>query len=96
MHAANRSISEYTVKYILDTVIEQLQKDEKRTFIYVEIAFFMRWWRQQSDDTKNIVRKLISNKQFEFINGGWCMNDEAATHYNAIIDQMTLGQNLVL
>ncbi|MGH0168689.1 UNVERIFIED_CONTAM: hypothetical protein FKN15_055121 [Acipenser sinensis] len=27
----------------------------------------------------------------EFINGGWSMNDEATTHYSAIIDQMSLG-----
>ena len=51
----NRSISSAAVKYILDSVIEELQKDERRTFIYVEIAFFARWWREQSDATKTIV-----------------------------------------
>ncbi len=29
--------------------------------------------------------------RFEFISGGWSMNDEAATHYNSIIDQHSLG-----
>ena len=40
---------------------------------------------------KEEVKKLVQNGQLEFINGGWCMNDEASTHYNAIIDQMTWG-----
>ncbi len=29
--------------------------------------------------------------RLEFMSGGWCMNDEAATHYNSIIDQLSLG-----
>ena len=60
-------------------------------FIYVEIAFFWRWWQEQTDLMKEEVKKLVQNGQLEFINGGWCMNDEASTHYNAIIDQMTWG-----
>ena len=51
----NNSIAHAAVQYILDTVIEQLQVDKNRTFIYVEMAFFTRWWKQQSDATKDIV-----------------------------------------
>ena len=52
-------MSSAAVKYILDTVIEELQKNENRTFIYVEMAFFTRWWRQQSEATKDIVSREL-------------------------------------
>ena len=38
------------------------------------------------------MKQLVAKKQLEFVNAGWSMNDEATTHYNAIIDQMTLGE----
>uniref|UniRef100_A0A671T4V8 Alpha-mannosidase n=1 Tax=Sinocyclocheilus anshuiensis TaxID=1608454 RepID=A0A671T4V8_9TELE len=79
------------VQYILDSVIDQLQQDPARRFIYVETAFFYRWWKQQSQNTRRIVTQLVNEGRLEFINGGWCMSDEATTHYSAVIDQMTLG-----
>uniref|UniRef100_A0A8C1IVS3 Alpha-mannosidase n=1 Tax=Cyprinus carpio TaxID=7962 RepID=A0A8C1IVS3_CYPCA len=79
------------VQYILDSVIDQLQKDPARRFIYVETAFFYRWWKQQNQSTQRIVTQLVNEGRLEFINGGWCMSDEATTHYSAVIDQMTLG-----
>ncbi|XP_078091137.1 lysosomal alpha-mannosidase isoform X2 [Mustelus asterias] len=79
------------VQYILDSVIPQLYADPAKRFIYVEVAFFYRWWKQQSDRTKKVVTQLVNEGRLEFVNGGWCMNDEATTHYNPIIDQMTLG-----
>ena len=40
---------------------------------------------------RNIVKNLVSEGRLEFIGGGWSMNDEAAAHYTAIIDNMSLG-----
>nr|XP_058950817.1 lysosomal alpha-mannosidase-like isoform X1 [Pocillopora verrucosa] len=94
-YGANNSIQHAGVQYILDSVIPQLTADSTKRFIYVEIAFFERWWNEQNKAMKTEVKRLVANKQLEFINAGWCMNDEAATHYNAIIDQMTYGLNFV-
>ncbi|ODN03792.1 Lysosomal alpha-mannosidase, partial [Orchesella cincta] len=79
------------VQYTLDSVVEQLQKNPNRRFIYVESAFFWRWWRNQDEEMKETVRKLINNGQLEFIMGGWSGQDEGCTHYSGIIDQMSLG-----
>ncbi|XP_039250452.2 lysosomal alpha-mannosidase-like [Styela clava] len=90
-YGANKTIQMGGVQYILDSVIPQLLKDPSRRFIYVEMAFFKRWWDEQRDDMRETVQSLVQQGRLEFILGGWCMNDEAATHYNAIIDQMSLG-----
>ncbi|KAK5925893.1 hypothetical protein CgunFtcFv8_021508 [Champsocephalus gunnari] len=79
------------VQYILDSVVDQLLKNPDRRFIYVETAFFYRWWRQQSSSMKQTVKQLVEEGRLEFVNGGWCMSDEATTHYSSVIDQMTLG-----
>jgi hypothetical protein len=39
---------------------------------------------------------MVANGQLEFINGGWCMNDEAAVYYEDSIDQMTVGHKFLL
>ena len=55
LSAANNTIQHAAVQYILDTVVDELQKNPNRTFIYVEMAFFVRWWNQQTAETKDIV-----------------------------------------
>ena len=47
---------------------DQLVKDPKRHFIYVETAFFARWWDEQPDARRNLTRTLVANGQLEFIN----------------------------
>jgi lysosomal alpha-mannosidase len=95
------------VQYILDSVITALDQNPDRRFIYVEIAFFWRWWNEQTNEMHDKVKGFVNEGKsdeimfcfliflkigrLEFISGGWCMNDEAATHYNSIIDQHSLG-----
>ena len=52
---------------------------ENDRFIYVEVAFFNKWWVEQTDERKDLVKQLVNEGRLEFINGGWCMNDEATT-----------------
>ncbi|XP_006161046.1 lysosomal alpha-mannosidase [Tupaia chinensis] len=90
-YGVENDIQHAGVQYILDSVISALLADPTRRFIYVEIAFFSRWWHQQTNATQEAVRDLVRQGRLEFANGGWVMNDEASTHYGAIVDQMTLG-----
>ncbi|XP_062010429.1 alpha-mannosidase At3g26720-like isoform X2 [Rosa rugosa] len=93
---ANNSIRGACVQNVIDSVISALLEDKNRKFIYVEIAFFQRWWRQQSPAMKIKVKDLVSSGQLEFINGGMCMHDEATPHYIDLIDQTTLGHQFIL
>ena len=83
------------VHSILDSVVAALLKNPIRRFSYVEQAFFQRWWRLQNDTQRQQVRGLVSSGQLEFLNGGWCMHDEATTHYVDMVDQTTLGHRYI-
>ncbi|XP_055376592.1 lysosomal alpha-mannosidase-like [Condylostylus longicornis] len=79
------------VEFILDSVIAELLKDKSRRFIYVESAFFFKWWNQQEKKLQDKVKQLVEEGQLEFIGGAWSMNDEATTHYQSLIDQFSYG-----
>ncbi|PSN54844.1 Lysosomal alpha-mannosidase, partial [Blattella germanica] len=79
------------VQYIIDSVIDSLTHDPNRRFIYVETAFFWKWWVEQTESTQQIVKDLVNEGRLEFIGGAWSMNDEAASNYYSTIDQFTWG-----
>lgn len=90
-YGTRKRYSPVGVQFILDSVIPQLLMDRSKRFIYVEMSFFSKWWNEQDEQMKTIVRKLVDEGRLEFINGGWCMNDEATVTYHSTIEQMTLG-----
>ncbi|GBG31498.1 Alpha-mannosidase [Hondaea fermentalgiana] len=87
---------EEEVRYILNTVVDNLERNPARKFNYVEMAFFSRWWDEQTPVRRDAVRRLVKEKRLQFLNGGWCMHDEAGPLALEMIDQTTRGHQFIL
>jgi len=85
----------YCVRCILDNVYTGLKENKNRTFIYVEMAFFQKWFLTQSEIIKAEIREFVNEGRLDFANGGWVMNDEACAIKQDIIDQYRYGLNFL-
>ena len=94
-YGSRNNIQHAGVQYILDSVVVELSKDKSRRFVQVETAFLKRWYDEQTDDAKKTFKKLVEEGRLVIVGGGWSMNDEAAAHYQGIIDQFTVGLKYV-
>merc|ERR1712205_230782 len=59
-----RTVDQYyeeQVRYIYDTVVAAVRVNPERKFVFVETAFFMRWWREQTKGIKDATRALFAN-----------------------------------
>ena len=83
--------SSRSVRTILNNMVNSLTENQNRTFIYVEIAFFEKWWKEVNETVKATVKEFIKQGRLEFINGAYSMHDEAASYYQHSIDNMRLG-----
>ena len=69
--------------------------DPNRKFTYVEMKFFTMWWDEQTDYMKDQVRQLVKEHRLEFVNAGWSMTDEAAAHYDDMLNNMIIGHEFL-
>jgi hypothetical protein len=83
------------VRKIYNSVLECLVSHPHRKFIIVEQIYFMRWFRDLSEDDASIFRKLLENDQIEFVMGGFVMNDEASVVDIAAIRQLSIGHQFL-
>ena len=88
-------IQRVQVELILDSTIEELIKDKKKRFSYVEMKFFSMWWKDQTDIMKEQVRELVTDGRLELLNAGWSMHDEACPYYEDMINNMMAGHDFV-
>jgi len=83
------------VLLIIDSVVTELEQNKDRKYTEVEMAFFMKWWEQQTDKKKESVKNLVKEGRLEVVNAGWSMNDEACPYYTQIIDNMLIGHKFL-
>jgi hypothetical protein len=82
---------------IIDSMINELimdQSKEKR-FTYVEMKFFSMWFYMQDSPKQAATRDLVKEQRLEFVNAGWSMHDEAAPHYDDMINNMKYGHDFL-
>ncbi|XP_020594991.1 alpha-mannosidase 2-like, partial [Phalaenopsis equestris] len=65
-------------RHILDTIVESLSRDARRKFIWEEMSYLEKWWRDASDLKRERFTNLVKNGQLEIVGGGWVMNDEVS------------------
>jgi alpha-mannosidase II len=51
-------------------------QDARRKFIWEEMSYLERWWRDSSESKRESFINLVKNGQLEIVGGGWVMNDE--------------------
>lgn len=88
------SFDEYwmsSVHSIIDSVLEALSQDQSKRFVWEEVSFLSTWWKQASNASRDLMKKLHAAGQLEFIGGGWVMHDEADPSLFGILNQMHLG-----
>ncbi|ODN03448.1 Alpha-mannosidase 2 [Orchesella cincta] len=78
-------------KHILNHMLDNLSKDEKVKFIWAEISYFNMWWNELSEKDKMRVKKIVANRQLEFVTGSWVMPDESSSHYYSVLTQLIEG-----
>ncbi|CAN0481931.1 unnamed protein product [Rangifer tarandus platyrhynchus] len=95
LHTVQESMQAY-VTNVYNSVVEELTLEKKRRFIAVEQEYFRLWWDGvASDRQKGQVRQLVAEGRLEFVLGGQVMHDEAVTHFDDQILQLTEGHGFL-
>uniref|UniRef100_A0A5F8A1J9 Alpha-mannosidase n=1 Tax=Macaca mulatta TaxID=9544 RepID=A0A5F8A1J9_MACMU len=95
VYTVQESMQAYAAN-VYTSVVEELARGQQRRFIAVEQEFFRLWWDGvASEQQKHQVRQLLEEGRLEFVIGGQVMHDEAVTHLDDQILQLTEGHGFL-
>uniref|UniRef100_A0A4W2D2V3 Alpha-mannosidase n=1 Tax=Bos indicus x Bos taurus TaxID=30522 RepID=A0A4W2D2V3_BOBOX len=95
LHTVQESMQAY-VTNVYNSVVEALTLEKKRRFIAVEQEYFRLWWDGVALHwQKRKVHQLVAKGRLEFVLGGQVMHDEAVTHIDDQILQLTEGHGFL-
>nr|XP_035960565.1 epididymis-specific alpha-mannosidase [Halichoerus grypus] len=95
IYTVQESLRAYAAN-VYTSVVEELMLQNHRRFIAVEQEYFRLWWDGiASDRQKRQVRHLLATRRLEFVIGGQVMHDEAVTHFDDQILQLTEGHGFL-
>ncbi|XP_055988674.1 epididymis-specific alpha-mannosidase-like [Sorex fumeus] len=89
-HPAQDDMATYLDIY--SSAVTALMQAPERRFIVAEQEYFRLWWDNVATaKEKDQVRQLLNQGRLEFVTGGQVMHDEAVTHVDDQILQLTEG-----
>lgn len=91
----NQMSDHISVRSVLTTVTDELDKDPKKKFSFAEVKYIQMWYTRQSQEMKDKFKKVVQNGQFEVVNGGWSSPDEACPSYEDLIDNEMIGHQFM-
>eukprot|EP00002_Diphylleia_rotans_P030542 TRINITY_DN6287_c0_g1_i2.p2 TRINITY_DN6287_c0_g1~~TRINITY_DN6287_c0_g1_i2.p2 ORF type:complete len:527 (+),score=109.26 TRINITY_DN6287_c0_g1_i2:55-1635(+) len=86
---------EQKVHKILDNVLEVLDQDPTKKFIWSETSFLREWYQRLAKSDQQRFYNLIRESRLEIVNGGWVMMDEASSTLDSQINQLTEGHDFI-
>ncbi|OWK13587.1 hypothetical protein Celaphus_00017307 [Cervus elaphus hippelaphus] len=95
LHTVQESMQAY-VTDVYASVVEDLTRNEQHRFIIVDQEFFRLWWDGVASAKQKLqVHELVAQRRLEFVLGGQVMHDEAVTHVDDQILQLTEGHGFL-
>lgn len=83
-------------KHILDNAVRKLTELPQMTFVWSEITYLAKWWKEASPIAREQFRKLVvDEKRLEIATGGWVVPDEATSSLYTLLSELTEGQQWI-